>query len=120
MQWYIEALKKYAIFSGRARRKEYWMFILFNIIIVLALTLFDKLVGTFCDATGHGFFGTLYSFAVIVPNLSVSVRRLHDTGRSGLYFFLAFIPVVNFVLLYFLIQDSTPGENEYGENPKGE
>jgi uncharacterized membrane protein YhaH (DUF805 family) len=119
MSWYLEVLKKYAVFSGRARRKEYWMFVLFNIIIILVLALIDYLTGTFSPRAGVGLLGGLYSLAVLIPSIAVTVRRLHDTGRTGWWILIGLIPVIgNIVLLIFMVLDSEPGANEYGPNPK--
>lgn len=113
MNWYLEVLKKYAVFSGRARRKEYWMFILFNFIIVLGLGVVEGLAG------GPGVLGSLYSLAVLIPSIAVSVRRLHDTNRSGWWLLIGVVPLIGaIVLLIFVVQDSQPGENRYGPNPK--
>ena len=110
MNWYVEVLKKYAVFEGRARRKEYWMFALFNFIISAVLAMLS--------------FGTLeaiYGLAVFVPSMAVSVRRLHDVNRSGWWLLIGLIPVVGIlVLIYFCIQDSTAGTNAYGLNPKSD
>jgi uncharacterized membrane protein YhaH (DUF805 family) len=118
MDWYLEVLKKYAVFSGRARRKEYWMFTLFNVLISIVLAIVDRVLG-FGENGGTGPLGALYSLAVLIPSLAVSVRRLHDTGRSGWWLLLGLVPCVGFiVLLIFMVQDSQPGANEYGPNPK--
>lgn len=117
MEWYLDALKKYAVFSGRARRKAYWFFVLFNIIISMVLGFVDGLTGMVGES-GMGPLGGLYSLAVLLPGLAVSVRRLHDTGRSGWWLLIAFVPIIGFfVLLYFMVQDSQEA-NEYGPNPK--
>ncbi len=121
MNWYLEVLKKYAVFSGRARRKEYWMFILFNIIITAVLALIDSLIGTVIRQAGFGLLQGLYSLAVLLPTLAVTVRRLHDTGRTGWWILIGLIPVIGgIVLLIFMLLDSEPGENQYGPNPKTE
>jgi len=113
MEWYFAVLKKYAEFTGRARRKEYWMFALINLIVALVLGFADGLLG------GLGFIGTLYILAVFIPNIAVSVRRLHDTGRSGWWLLLGFIPLIGgLVLLFFMVQDSEEGPNDFGVNPK--
>ncbi len=113
MNWYLEVLRNYAVFSGRARRTEYWMFALFNFIIAMALGIAEAVLG------GPGFIGILYGLAVLIPALAVSVRRLHDTGRSGLWLLIGLIPLIGFiVLLVFMVQDSDPGQNQYGMNPK--
>lgn len=113
MNWYLTCLKEhYADFKGRARRKEYWMFILFNFIISWVLMLLG-------GAIKLPWIGYLYSLAVLVPGLAVLVRRLHDTGRSGWWIFISLIPVVGAIwLLVLLCLDSQPEANEWGENPK--
>jgi len=117
--WYLDALKKYAVFSGRARRKEYWMFLLINILISVVLIAIDSLIGTFNPQTGVGLLQGFYSLAVLIPTIAVTVRRLHDTGRSGWWILISLIPVVgSIVLLIFMLLDSQPGVNQYGPNPK--
>jgi uncharacterized membrane protein YhaH (DUF805 family) len=119
MNWYLEVLKKYAVFSGRARRREYWFFVLFNILISIALGLVDLAIGTFDEDSGIGLLGGIYALAVLLPSIAVAVRRLHDTGRSGWWFLLVLIPLVGpLVLLVFMLFDSEPGTNQYGDNPK--
>ena len=113
MNWYLEVLKKYAVFNGRARRTEYWMFVLFNIIISFVLGFVEGLVG------GPGVIGLLYGLAVLIPGIAVAVRRLHDTDRSGWWLLIAFVPIIGaIVLLVFMVQDSKSGQNQYGTNPK--
>ncbi len=121
MHWYIEVLKKYTVFSGRARRKEFWMFFLFSAIISVFLAVIDEFMGWKFEMGGEnlGFLSTLYYIAVIIPYLAVIFRRLHDTDRSGWWFLIAFIPIVGIiVLLVFLILDGTKGENRFGPDPK--
>jgi uncharacterized membrane protein YhaH (DUF805 family) len=119
MDWYLGVLKKYAEFSGRARRKEYWMFVLFNLIIVFVLGFIDGVLGLTTEG-GMGILGGLYSLAVLLPSIAVGVRRLHDTGRSGWWLLIAFVPFIGaIVLIVFFVLDSQPGGNEYGPNPKG-
>ncbi len=115
MNWYTLVLTKYAVFDGRARRTEYWMFTLFNVIIAVVLSLIDRVL----FGSGHHFLYGLYGLAVLVPSIAVSIRRLHDTGRSGWWLLLAFVPIAGIVLLVFMCMDSQPGGNEYGANPKG-
>lgn len=113
MDWYLKVLRQYADFEGRARRTEYWMFALFNIIIAFVLGFVEGLVG------GPGILGFLYGLAVLLPGIAVSVRRLHDTGKSGWLLLIAFIPLIGaIVLLVFMVMDSQPGDNQYGPNPK--
>jgi len=120
MNWYITALKKYTVFSGRARRKEYWMFVLFNEIFSFVAVGLDFLLGQIMGRDGgFGLFLILYSLAITLPSLAVAVRRLHDIGKSGWWFFITFVPLVGSVwYLILLATDSQPGENEYGPNPK--
>jgi uncharacterized membrane protein YhaH (DUF805 family) len=119
MNWYLEVLKKYAVFSGRARRKEYWFFFLFNIIISIVLAVIDGVTGSFSPEAGMGLLGGIYTLAVLIPGIAVSVRRLHDTERSGWWLLIALVPLIGaIVLLVFMVQDSKPGQNQYGANPK--
>lgn len=120
MDWYLKVLKQYAVFSGRARRKEYWMFVLFNLIVSFIIGIVTGIIGV---ATGSdlSIVSFLYGAAVMLPSIAVGVRRLHDIDRSGWWLLLSFIPILGWiVLLVFHVKDSTPGENEYGANPKGE
>jgi len=119
MNWYFEVLKKYAVFSGRARRKEYWFFVLFNIIVSIILAVIDGVTGTLDPESGMGLLGLIYTLAILIPALAVSVRRLHDTGRSGWWLLILLIPLIGtIVILIFMVQDSKPEENQYGSNPK--
>lgn len=121
MNWYLEALKKYATFEGRARRTEYWFFVLFNVLAIIVLEILDVVLGTFSKETGFGLLSGLYAIAVLLPSLAVIVRRLHDTDRSGWWILIEFIPLIGgLVLLVFTLLDSTPGSNRFGPSPKGE
>lgn len=107
-------LEKYVDFNGRARRSEYWYYTLFQAIVVYAIMGICLAIG------GIEWISTLVSLAFILPSLAVSVRRLHDIGKSGWWLFIAFIPFVGGIyLLYLTCKDSEFGENEYGPNPKG-
>ena len=120
MNWYIKVLKNYAVFEGRAQRAEYWFFLLFNIIISFAFGFVDGMLGMMDPATGIGPLGGIYSLAILIPSIAVTCRRLHDTSRSGWWILIAFIPLIGaIVLLVFTVFDSTPGDNDYGPNPKG-
>ncbi len=119
MDWYLAVLKKYAQFSGRARRKEYWYFVLFNILISIALVIVDSVTGTLNNETGYGLLSGIYSLAVLIPSLAVGFRRLHDTGRSAWWLLIGLIPVIGaIVLIVFMVQDSEAGDNRYGPSPK--
>ena len=119
MDLYLDVLKKYAQFHGRARRKEYWYFQMFTTGIAIILVILDVGLGTFSNDDAVGLLSGLYSLMVFVPGLAVSVRRLHDTDRSAWWLLIGLIPVIGvFVLVYFMAQDSTPGQNRYGTNAK--
>ena len=113
MNWYLDVLKKYAVFSGRARRKEFWMFFLFNFLIALGLGIIEGIIGT------GGLLGGLYGLGVLIPGLAVSVRRLHDTNRSGWWLLIGLVPLIGLiVLIVFYVQDSDAADNAFGPNPK--
>lgn len=119
MNWYMDALNKYAVFSGRARRKEYWYFVLLNFIVSIALSIIDLIIGTFSHEAGIGLLGGIFALIMLIPRLAVTARRLHDTGRSGWWCLIALIPLIGSItLLVFTVQDSEPGQNQYGVNPK--
>lgn len=119
MEWYLQALRRYAEFGGRSRRKEYWFFVLFNVLISIALGIFDNVIGTVNDM-GSGFFSGLYSLGVFIPSIAVAIRRLHDTGRVGWWLLIALIPLIGaIVLIVFFVQDSESGPNDWGPSPKG-
>ena len=118
MNWYIEVLKKYAVFNGRARRKEYWYYVLFSLIISIVLIFIDQAIGTFDMEAGIGALSGIYALAVLIPGIAVTIRRLHDTDRTGWWILLFLIPLIGpLVLLVFMILDSSPDENQYGPNP---
>lgn len=115
MNWYLKVLKQYADFNGRARRQEYWMFVVFNIIFSIIAGALDAAIGTW------GAIGGLYGLAVLIPSIAVSVRRLHDIGKSGWMLLVGFIPVIGFIwLIILLATDSISGSNQYGDNPKNQ
>lgn len=115
MNYYIEVLKKYAVFSGRATRAEYWYFYLFNNLIGFVIGVIVGIVGTRIIILFY-----LYFLALLIPGWAVAVRRLHDIGKSGWWVFISGIPIVGSIWLIVLkATDSTPGENKYGPNPKG-
>ena len=119
MDWFVEALKKYAVFSGRAQRSEYWYFFLFYGLISIALGIADGLAGSYNQHAGMGLLGGIFSIGMLLPSLGVSVRRLHDIDRSGWWLLIALVPVVGaIVLLVFCVRDSQPGTNRFGPNPK--
>ena len=138
MEWYIKVLKNYANFKGRARRKEYWMFVLINFIIYIAfmilIIIIEVISGviyvsdlkiiitslmTLFTVTPFSVILSLYVLAILVPSLAVSVRRLHDIGKSGWFILISLIPIVgNFILIFWFSEEGMPEANEYGEVPK--
>ena len=119
MGWYLIAVKNYAGFSGRARRKEYWMFALFNFIFTIIFALLDILIYSISDGNLLGMFTGAYSLGILIPSIAVTFRRLHDTGRSGWWLLINFVPMIGtLIYLFILFLDSQPGENEYGPSPK--
>jgi len=130
MNWYLKVLKQYADFNSRARRKEYWMFILFNAIFGGIAMLLDNALGFAWGGVAYaidqgdviltpGPLYGIYALVLFIPGLAVLVRRLHDIGKSGWMVLIALIPVIGAIwLLVLLLTDSNPGENLYGANPK--
>lgn len=139
MEWYLKCLRQYADFSGRARRKEYWMFILFNAIISFVLGFIDELLGL-------NLLSYIYALVIFIPSLAVSVRRLHDIGRCGWWYLLPMVPFIGLsallafgsftssaaiilglaalgtgiLMLVWFCTDSEGGSNKWGPNPKEE
>jgi len=130
MKWFIKCVKQYADFNSRARRKEFWMFTLFFLIFGWGVNYLDIKLGTsFNVLSGYGHYhgqkigggaiSFIYCMALFVPYCAVGVRRLHDIGKSGFYYFVALVPVIGWIiLLVWFCNDSQSGENEYGLNPK--
>jgi uncharacterized membrane protein YhaH (DUF805 family) len=119
MSWFLMAMQKYATFSGRSQRSEYWYYFLFYMIIVIVCAIVDGMLGAGKN-NNVGWISTLAVFGMLVPSIAVTVRRLHDIGKSGWWFLVAFVPLVGgIILLLFAVQDSQPDTNEYGPNPKG-
>jgi len=117
MYWYLRVLKLYADFDGRTRRKEFWTFTLFNLIFSFIAILLDELFET--KISDVGIIESLYALFIIIPQFAVSVRRLHDIGKSGWYNLIALIPYIGwFVLIFLFCQDSQYSENRWGKNPK--
>lgn len=125
MKYYLKAWKNYAVFSGRATRTEYWMFTLFHVLVIVALVLFEIWLNPPGDPYGEGGNAAsltfmvmyyLYSIAAFLPSLGLAVRRLHDTGKSGWWYFISFVPLIGgLALLFFMIQESQREDNEFGE-----
>jgi uncharacterized membrane protein YhaH (DUF805 family) len=111
MEWYIKGLKNYAVFTGRASRQEYWMFVLFNIIISVGLTFLGTMLNS-VTKTDQTILSNVYSLAVLVPGIAVAIRRMHDTNRSGWW---CIVPIMG---LIYAIEAGQPGPNKYGNDPK--
>ncbi|MCD7035381.1 DUF805 domain-containing protein [Metabacillus sp. GX 13764] len=113
MQWYLDVLKNYAVFNGRARRKEFWMFTLVNAIFMIVLRILTMVAAVFF------WINALYALFILIPSIAVQVRRLHDVGKSGWWILLAFIPIVGaIVLIVFDCMESKESHNEHGTDPK--
>lgn len=118
MNYYFEVWKKYANFKGRSPRKEYWVFFLVNLVIIFVISSIERFIGMSASIYKSGL-ANLYGLAILIPSLAVSVRRLHDTNRSGWWILIGLIPFIgSVVILVFMVIDSQPGENKYGPNPK--
>jgi uncharacterized membrane protein YhaH (DUF805 family) len=119
MNYYLMVLKKYAVFSGRSGRKEFWMFVLVNILIMVGIGIIENMAGLAQESGSGGPISGLYSLAVLIPSLAVAVRRLHDTNRSGWNILWGLIPLVGaIVLIVFYAQEGQAVANQYGPNPK--
>jgi len=127
MNWYVMVWKKYAEFSGRARRTEYWMFTLFHVLVSIVLAVIGVVgIAVSQDNPSNAILfyipAVIYALAALIPSLAVTTRRLHDTGKSGWLLLLVFVPLVNLVagivIFVFCCMDSQPGPNQYGPNPK--
>lgn len=113
MNWYIDVIKRYFDFNGRARRQEFWMFSLINFVILVVLAIVANMID-------FPYLMNLYQLAVLLPSLGVGARRLHDTGKSGWWQLIGIVPLIGIiVLIVFWAKDSDPGDNQYGANPKG-
>lgn len=114
MKWFFRAIQKYAVFSGRARRKEYWYFILFSIIFAIPVVTIDFML------MPQPILSILYLLFLILPNIAVSVRRLHDNSMSGWWILLNWVPLGGLIILIFMLIPGTIGDNEYGPDPLSE
>ena len=117
LSWYFTVLKKYATFTGRAKRAEYWYFVLFSTIASIILTILDAIFGTL-SPSGTGLLSGIYSLAVFIPALAVGARRLHDIGKSGWWQLIVLIPIIGVILLIVWFATDSKENNQYGKNPK--
>ena len=117
MKGYLAALRNYAVFAGRARRKEYWFFYLFNVLIFFILIVLDGVIGTAHHEGGIGWLSGLYLLFIFIPTLAVTVRRLHDSNRTGWWLLIFLIPIIGLLVwLFMMVDEGTPGDNRYGSN----
>lgn len=117
MSWYLKVLKKYAVFEGRARRKEYWFFVLINTIVGSCFLIIDRQMGNYDPETQAGFLHSIYSLLVLLPSIAVAVRRLHDTERTGWWLLLIFVPIIGWIVLFlFFVFAGSKGANRYGQD----
>jgi len=113
MNWYFDVLKKYAVFTGRARRQEFWMYVLVNFIISFVLGMLSQVADFLV------FLVSIYGLAVFIPSLAVAIRRMHDIGRSGIWLLIAFVPCIGWIWLIILYcKEGDPAANAYGPSPK--
>ena len=123
-RYFVDTVRnRYVDFKGRSSRREFWYFMLFYLIISLILGIIDSMVFGSAPENGTpsaGVLGSIFSLALLLPSLGISIRRLHDIGKSGWWILIGLVPLIGFiVLLIFYIKDSQPGTNQYGPNPKG-
>jgi uncharacterized membrane protein YhaH (DUF805 family) len=120
MNEYLSVLKNYAKFDGRARRREFWMFVLFNAIAGIVAGILDRALNlTFSPMSPYGYIYAAYSLAVLVPSIAVAIRRLHDIGKSGWWLLIVFVPIIGGIwLLVLLVTKGQSGSNAYGADPK--
>ncbi|WP_241908279.1 DUF805 domain-containing protein, partial [Vibrio sp. 10N.261.52.A1] len=119
MNWFVDVIKRPVEFNGRARRREYWYFFAVSLGITLLLSLIDNVLGWYDPNSDIGLLSGIFSLLILLPGLSVTIRRLHDTNRTGWWVLLYLVPVIGFFILsIFLILDSNMECNKYGDNPK--
>jgi uncharacterized membrane protein YhaH (DUF805 family) len=120
MEWATLPLKRYADFTGRSRRKEYWMFTLLCVVVAIVLSVIEGILGLSGVIGYYGPLTLLFLLGILVPSIAVGIRRLHDTDRSGWWILISFVPFVGgLILLVFYVLEGTKGPNQYGADPKG-
>jgi uncharacterized membrane protein YhaH (DUF805 family) len=120
LQWYKKVVfENYSNFKGRARRSEYWYFALMNLIILIVAAVLDNVLGLTFGELPYGYLYVAFALAVFIPGLAVAVRRLHDVGKSGWFYFIVLIPLIGAIwLLVLFFTEGDRGENQYGPDPK--
>lgn len=120
MKYYLLAFKKYLQFSGRSNRSEYWYFVLFHVIFVIVALILDTVMGSSLAGTPYGMIYLLYVLVTFLPGLALTVRRLHDTEKTGWWVLISIIPIIGSIwLIVYLATEGTKGENKYGPDPNG-
>jgi uncharacterized membrane protein YhaH (DUF805 family) len=117
MKFYLYVMKHYATFTGRASRAELWMFILFNVIGAALLGGVDGLIGTYHQSSNIGLLSGIWMLLHFIPAVAATIRRLHDTDRSGWWYLLGLVPLANLVLFVFTLLRGSPGPNRFGAGP---
>tara|TARA_R110000751_G_scaffold120241_3_gene220870 strand:+ start:2116 stop:2526 length:411 start_codon:yes stop_codon:yes gene_type:complete len=120
MKWYLKVVRdNYANFNGRARREEYWMFVLFNLIFIIAIAMVSGVLAGLFDAPAFMGLYMIYALGVLIPSLAVAVRRLHDVGKSGWFYLIGLIPIIGSIwLIVLFVTEGERGTNQYGPDPK--
>lgn len=120
--WYKKVVfENYANFNGRARRSEYWYFALMNFIVLIVAAVLDSTLGLNFSPLPYGYLYLVVALATFIPGLAVAVRRLHDVGKSGWFYFIALIPIIGAIwLLVLFFTEGNQGENQYGPDPKAD
>lgn len=119
MNWYVRVMMHYSDFKGRARRKEYWMYTLFNFLFSIAALAIDFVISAGSDMPFFGFVILVFTLGHIIPGLAVTIRRLHDVNQSGWMLLIGLIPLIGGIwLLILLLSDSKAEENQWGASPK--
>ena len=114
IDWFKKGLRNYVNFSGRARRKEYWYFILVQICLVIIAMVLDTIIFD----SGIGLFYLIAALGLFLPSIAVTIRRLHDTSRSGWWFLISLVPLLGILLIVFLASDTKPEINQWGPPAK--
>lgn len=118
MNWYLKALKQYAVFNGRAQRSEYWFFTLFYTIGFIILTVIDAMIGIYSVEAGIGLLGGIFALAHLLPSIGVGIRRMHDIGKSGWWLLINIIPLIGPIVFIVFAVINSKEDNQYGTNPK--
>ena len=114
VDWFKKGLRNYANFSGRARRKEYWYFLLMQIILIIIAMVLDTIIFD----SDIGLFYLVVALGLFLPGVAVTIRRLHDTNHSGWWFLISLVPLIGIVLIVFLVRETKFETNQWGPPAK--